>query len=115
MDGGNPSGDVRRYKEGGDPNDHTSGNPPTRDDITMGRPWRRSRDAELSVQFDRFTMKGRWDVTKQPLDEDFNAWGKPIVYEGCLLTAIRHPAVDAEATGDVARLELTFAASGELG
>ena len=114
MSGGNPSGDVRRYKEGGDPNDHTSGNPPTRDDVTIGRPWRRTRDHDLALAFDRAVMKSRFTITKQPLDEDFNAWGKPMVYADCLLTGCNHPDVDAEATGDVARLELTFAVAGEL-
>lgn len=114
MGGGNPSGDVRRYREGGNPDEEVTGGPGTRDDVTVGRPWRRTRDAELALAMDREVMKARFTVTKQPLDEDYNAWGKPQVYANCLLTGVTHPDVDAEAGGDVARLELSFAVSGPL-
>lgn len=114
MAGGNKTGEVRTYREGGEPAPQKAGGPTDRDDITLGRPWRRTRDAELAVAFDRAVMKSRWTVTKQPLDEDFNAYGRPMVFHDCLLTGCNHPDVDADAVGDIARLELTFAPSGEL-
>lgn len=114
MSGGNKTGEVRTYREGGEPTPHKSGSATDRDDITLGRPWRRTRDAELAVLFDRYVLRGRWTVTKQPLDEDYNAYGKPMVYDDCLLTGCTHPDVDANAVGDTSSLALTFAAGGEL-
>lgn len=114
MEGGNRSGEPRRTREGGSPDEDVSGTPPSRDDITLGRPWRRSRDQELAVQLDRVVMRARWVVTKQPLDEDYKPYGDPMVYPDCLLTGCTHPPVDADAVGDSARLGLTLAPSGEL-
>lgn len=58
--------------------------------------------------------KGKATLTEQPLDVDGNAKGKPDVYSG-VLKAVTPPDYDANATGDVGKLEIEVSVSGPVG
>lgn len=113
--GGNRTAEVRRYREGGNPDEEVGAGPASRDDMTLSRPWKRTRDQELARRADRQVDRNdRGTITVQPLDEDFNPFGRPYLYEGVLI-GCNHPDVDSDATGDTANLELVFATSGVIG
>lgn len=114
MDGGNPTADARRYRAGGSAVEEVSGGPSTRDDISIGREWRRDRDLEIYKWADRRVGRARATVTYQPLDEDLNPFGDAIVYSDALLIGATKPAHDSGAGTDVARLTMTFAVAGEI-
>lgn len=111
--GGNPSADVTRFREGGSPVEEVVGGPPTRDDVTIGRPYRRDRDEPVMRWADRSVGKARGSVAIQPVDEDYNPYGRPRVYSDCLLIGASWPDVDSN-SGDTANVELSFAVSGEI-
>lgn len=112
--GGNVTAEVRRFRPGGSPHEEVSGGPTSRDDVTVAREWRRDRDLAIYLWADRNAGRARGSITVQPLDDDYNAYGSPVVYADALLTAAAKPDVDSDAGTDVAQLSLTFAVSGPL-
>ena len=113
LSGGNASSEIRRYHEGGSPSEEVAGGPGTREDTTIGRPFRYDRDVAVWKWAEKERGKARGDVQIQPLDGEFKPKGRPIVYAKALLMGVNAPEIDAEAVGDVARIELTFALSGD--
>ncbi len=81
-------------------------------DIVVTRPFEPGRDqalhAALSSQVSQFLAKS---VTKQYVDLDGIAVGKPTTFTGCLLTAMTIPDYD-ESSGDGAFMSLTFSPQG---
>lgn len=80
---------------------------PNYGDLTVSRDFKRERDHELSRLL--YARAGRAVVTvsKQPLDDDGNVWGKPLVYSGLLKTSTP-PEYDAN-SDDPEMLELVVA------
>ncbi len=113
--GGNRTSQVRRYHDGGEPDEQVAGGPANRDDMTLNRPFKRDRDLQLARWADRNVGQARGSIAIQALDGDFHPFGRPVIHSDCLLMTSNWPDVDAEAVGDVARLELVFAVSGTVG
>lgn len=114
QEGGDATAEVRRYRPGGQPHEEVAGGPVTRDDVTVTREWRRDREMEIWRWADRNTGRARGDIIVQPLDDAFNAFGEPVVYEDALLIAARKFTVDSDAGDDVSQLTLVFAVSGPV-
>lgn len=112
--GGNKTAEARRYREGGSPSEEVAGGPSTRDDMTLSRPFKRDRDLDLALKLDRAVGSARFTVTKQPLGDDFEAYGKPIVFADALLIGCNWPDGDADGGDDTARIEITVAVSGDI-
>lgn len=110
--GGNVSREVFREKEGGELfKEDVSVGPPTYDDITVSRSYKRDRDASIR----RFVESGRsglFTLSEQPLDESGLPSGEPFVYNVRLISG-SVPETDANGT-DRQRIELSFAREGEV-
>jgi hypothetical protein len=111
--GGNKSAEPRRYREGGTRTEEIGGGPTSRDNITVGRPFKADRDVIIGRAADQQAGRARGTITKQPLDEDGNAFGDPLVYPDSLLLSCTWPDTDADALDTTARIELALA-PGEL-
>lgn len=112
--GGNRTSDARRYREGGELyREEVGGSPATTEDMTLSRPFKRDRDIELLRWLVRNAGKAMLTITDQPLDEDGNAYGRPLVETARLLGCSR-PDADADDTTGIQRLEITVAPSGDL-
>jgi hypothetical protein len=85
------------------------------DDLTIGRPFRVDRDYDLWRWAFSAVGQARGNVSVTPLDGGYNRRGRPAIYNNALLIGVNRPDVDADAVGDVARLELVFAVNGVLG
>lgn len=104
LSGGNADSDDNKYRPGGTPSQISLGGPTTVDNITVSRIYDLDRDNPLLGWLYARRGKAKAVVTVQPLDRDFNAFGRPTTYSGTL-KAVQHPDVDSEST-DAAMLAL---------
>lgn len=112
--GGNRVAEERRSREGGDLfNEDVAASPPRTETMTLSRPYKRDRDIALLKWFHRNAGRRILRITEQPLDDDGNAYGDPLVDNARLLGCNR-PDADADDTGGTKRLEITVAPFGEL-
>lgn len=114
-EGGDNTAEARRYRPGGQADEEVAGGPTTREDVVVTREWRRDRDLEIWLWGDRNAGRARGNVTIQPLDDAFNAYGDPFAYPDALLLSAKKPNIDSDGGDDVGKLELTFAVSGKIG
>lgn len=112
--GGNKTGAVKRFRPGGSSSEEVSGGSTTREDLVITREWRRDRDLAIWKWADAHINRVRGVVTVQPLDEDKNAYGDPIVFADSLLTGATKPDVNSDAEDELGMLSLTFAVSGDI-
>lgn len=84
--GGDTSAKVAKHRPGGMGPEVLYRALPTYSNVTISRIYERARDHELVRRLQAINAAGEsaMVVSKQPLDEDGNAWGSPIVYQGRL-------------------------------
>jgi hypothetical protein len=113
--GGNRTSTEDRYHEGGELfREEVAGSPATTENMTLSRPFKRDRDIALLRWAHRNAGRRILHITEQPLDDDGNAFGDPLVDTARLLGCNR-PDVDADNTGSRKRIEFTVAPFGDIG
>lgn len=112
--GGHGGSEENKYRPGGMGAEVSLGGRSTRENLVFTRLYSQERkDNELVRRLDQKRGKGKMIASGQPLDVDGNAFGKPDVYTGTLLS-VNRPEHDSEGTGP-AMFELTMSAVGEIG
>lgn len=110
--GGEVDSDNSKYPRGGMQPEEPLGGRKTVGDVTVGRLY----DAFMQEQepwLDAGVGRAEGILTKQPLDDDGNAFGRPRVYTGKLITMT--PPDHDSTSSDPARLELVFSTRGNIG
>ncbi len=79
--GGGSDSDTTTYRPGGMAPQVSLGGPRTIGDLTLGRLVSR-KDWEYMHRLMNRTGRARAVVSRQPLDEDGNPWGRPMTYRG---------------------------------
>lgn len=102
------SADVGDVYDGGALEAEKLASPPSTDNLVVGRPYRPVRDGEVKRRLRPLVGRWRTTVTVQDTDADLSPIGQPDVYDDALLVGVTPPESDA-ASGDAARIELTFA------
>lgn len=97
MSGGEIDSDDNQYKPGAMGPPVSLGGPKSVGNVTVSRLYRLARDHDGVQQLIDAAGKSRMVVTKQPLDIDGNAYGRPIVYKG-ILKRVSPPDVDSESS-----------------
>ncbi len=82
--GGDTTAKVAHHRPGGMGPEKLYRGLPTYAAVTVGRAYERARDHEQVRLMQTLVGVASMTVTKQPLDENRQAWGKPIVYRGKL-------------------------------
>lgn len=107
MSGGEVDSDDNKYKPGAMGPPVSLGGPKTVGNVTVSRLYRLGRDHDGVQQLIDAAGKSRMVVTKQPLDLDGNAYGRPIVYKG-VMKRVTPPDVDSESSdAGIIELEMT--------
>lgn len=106
--GGNIGADASKVYDGGRLDPDVLSSPAEADDVTVSRPYDPYRDGPLAKDLRRRVGRFRATVSVSPTDEDLVVIGEAAVYPDALLTGLSEPEADA-ASGDAARIELTFA------
>lgn len=104
--GGETTAETSKEFDGGSLEAEVLAAPPLHGDVTVTRPFRPARDAELIRRLRPLVSRWRTNVIAQPTDRDLTPIGKPTTYSG-LLTGVNDPEADAK-SGDAATVELTF-------
>lgn len=113
--GGNRTSTERRYREGGQlKREEVGGGPATTENQTYSRPYKRDRDIAILRWAHRVAGGMLLTIVEQPIDDDENPFGDPIVDRARLLGCNR-PDIDADDTSGLKNIELTVAPFGELG
>lgn len=110
MTGGNRDSDDPTYPPGGMGEPIALGGRSWTEPVTVSRIYDLERDHSLIATLHARTGKGWVVVTKQPLDEDGNAYGEPIVRAGKLKSVVE-PDVDSESS-DPSMLEIEVTSPG---
>lgn len=110
MGGGEIDSDDTKYKPGAMGPPVSLGGPKTVGNVTVSRLYRLGRDHDGVQQLIDASGKSYMVVTKQPLDLDGNAYGRPIVYKG-RLKRVTPPEVDSE-SADAGMIELEMTVDG---
>lgn len=97
MQGGDPTAEGSKYPPGGMGDEIPLGGRVSVSDITVERLYEHERDHTAAKGLMGKVGKGIVVVTKQPLDEDKNVFGDPIVYQGKLKT-YTNPEPDSESS-----------------
>lgn len=97
MTGGGLSASSTSYRPGGMGPSISLGGPKTTANIVVSRLYRLQRDHDNVQTWLNGVGKSDMIVTKQPLDLQGNAYGKPIVYHGTV-ERVTPPEVDSEAS-----------------
>lgn len=97
MTGGDLSASSTSYRPGGMAPPVSLGGQKTTAAITVSRLYRLARDHDVVQQLYDSVGKSQMVLTRQPLDIDGNAYGKPIVWVG-VLDSVKVPDVDSESS-----------------
>ncbi|GAB3191746.1 hypothetical protein [Nesterenkonia suensis] len=108
--GGGMEREATQSWNGGSPNYDNLAGPATYGNIEVSRPHRLS-DEEWLSQWRHGERVRRATVTKQPLDENLVAVGKPTTYADCLLLSVSEPDAEAGSSAE-GTVSLTFATTG---
>lgn len=113
LTGGNVTADEVKHRPGAMAPAESLGGPRSVENVTVSRLYKRDRDH--AIVHDLANQVGRAEAvaTKQPLDADGNAFGRPIVYTGTLI-GLAFPDADSESS-DAAMLELEISTDGDIG
>jgi hypothetical protein len=111
LEGGEVDSEETRYKPGGMGAPISLGGSVEVGNLTLSRLYVLNRDHDRIHWLSR-AGKGACVVSRQPLDVDGNAYGRPLVYTGTL-KAITPPEVDSESS-DAAKLELEITPAGTV-
>ena len=111
MSGGGVSGDYTRdYDGGSDVADFIPGYAEA-EDIEVTCTVAPLRDKEWMDRVKAQVLKGRYTITRQWTDANWDPVGQPETYPNCLLIGYNNPEVSASA--DPAEFTLTFATNGQ--
>lgn len=110
MSGGEIDSEELKYRPGGMAPQVSLGGSKSIGNVTVGRLYDLARDHAKVAFLEGAVGKAAATVTKQPLDADGNAYGKPIVYTG-KLKAMTLPDHNSESS-DAAMVELEISVSG---
>lgn len=111
MSGGGVSSDYSRdYDGGSDTPDFIPGIPEP-EDIEVTTTVAPKRDLEWMRQVKALVGRGRFTITRQWTDANWDVIGDPETYPNCLLIGYSNPEVGQNS--DAAEFTLTFATSGE--
>lgn len=103
--GGDTQSQPPKHRPGGGGPEKSYAALPTYADVVVSRVYERSRDHELMRTLGNNAGRVKATVTEQPLDDDFHAWGSPVIWRGRLSTT--KPG-DYDSTSSAVRmLELT--------
>lgn len=106
MTGGELTSSATSYRPGGMQPPVSLGGQKTTANVTVSRLYRLGRDHDVIQQLIDGVGKSDMVVTKQPLDIEGSAYGKPIVWRGTL-DRVKSPDVDSEAsTAGLLELEM---------
>jgi hypothetical protein len=103
--GGDPSAEDVKHARGAGGVERSRGGRQTVDNVTIGREY--DTDIDLHWLAARRGKPGLMTVTRQPLDDDYNPKGRPLVYTG---TLIKITPSDEDANGnaiDMFQLEMS--------
>jgi hypothetical protein len=112
LTGGETDTDELTYRPGGMGPVVSLGGLTTIGQVVVGRLYRLERDHVLVHWLMGRVGKGEAVVSKQPLDPDGNAWGKPLTYRG-VLKRVTPPEVDSNST-EAATIELEVTPRGAV-
>lgn len=110
QEGGDIDSNELTYKPGGMADPISLGGTKNVNNLTLRRNYRLGRDHAVSQRWINWVGKGKVRITKQPLDIDGNAWGKPIVYNG-VLKRVQFPNHDSNSS-DAGLLEIEVTVEG---
>lgn len=113
MSGGDATSEETKYREGGMAPEVSLGGSQSIDNVTVTRLYKPDRDHALYPWLVSRRGKGAAVVSRQPLDDDGNAFGSPTVYRGKLLR-VSSPEHDANSS-EAATFELEISTNGTLG
>lgn len=103
MEGGEIDSEETRYRPGGLAEEIPLGGTRTRGNITLSKLYDEGVH-DVYHWLDSRAGRGSVVVTRQPLDPDGNAFGRPLVYVGTL-KSVAPPAIDSESS-DAALVEI---------
>lgn len=106
--GGNITAEVTRSYDGGDLRPELIPGPPTADNVTVTRPYKPERDADLLARLKPLCGKLRTTLSVTPTNADLVPVARPELYPDALLVSVNSPEPDAS-SGDAATLTLEFA------
>jgi hypothetical protein len=114
MTGGDITSASLKYRAGGQNRQQEPlGGPRQVSDITVTRKYDLTRDHQLMGFFDSKVGRGNCVLSKQPLDEDDNVFGRPIVYQGKFET-VNPPDVNSDSPA-VGLIAITISAASLVG
>lgn len=96
--GGGTDSEETKYRPGGMAPQKSLGGATTTENVTVERLYERERDHELCRWVRTRCGRATVVVSEQPLDDDGNPWGTPLVWRG-KLKATNSPERDSEANG----------------
>jgi hypothetical protein len=112
LEGGEVDSEETKYRPGGMGSPITLGGSVEVGNLTLGRLYVLNRDHDRIHWLISRAGKGTCVVSRQPLDVDGNAYGRPLVYTGTL-KAVTPPEVDSESS-DAAKIELEITPAGTV-
>lgn len=111
--GGNVTADNTKHRRGGMGPQIAIPGPKTLEDVTVSRDYDPPRDHGDAHWLSGAVGKARVVASKSVLDEDDNAFGRPLVVKGILI-GYNHPEHDSD-SGDTAMFEIVISPDGEVG
>lgn len=112
FEGGETESEDTKYNRGGLQGQESLGGRRSVGNVTVARLYDEFMQ-EVEPWLDAGVGSARVTVTKQPLDEEGNAWGRPRVYTGKLI-GLTPPDHDSESS-DASRIELVVGTHGNIG
>lgn len=113
LTGGEVDSEETKYKPGGMGAPVSLGGSVDVGNLTVSRLYVLNRDHDTIHQLVSRAGKGRVTISKQPLDVDGNAYGRPLVYTGTL-KSVTTPDADSESS-DAGILECEITPAGTVG
>lgn len=112
-EGGDITADNTKHRRGGMGPQVAVPGPATVEDVTITRDYDPPRDHQHAHWLSSAVGKARVIATKSVLDEDGNAFGRPLVIRG-ILVGYNHPGHDSD-SGDTAFVGIVISPDGAVG
>lgn len=107
--GGESSGEITKYRPGGQARQKSYGGRAETGDVTVTRVNERERDNDLVKWLRTRVVVGEMSINEQPLDDNDQPWGKPTTWTG-RLQSVNGGDTDSN-SNDVRPLELVCSAT----
>jgi len=112
--GGAGESAEKKYREGGAVDQSVLGGARMRANVTIERLYRAERDGPIFHAIDNARCRKKLVITKQPLDDDGNDFGKPLIYSGKVKT-VTGPDTDSNDDDGETKLVIEQSTAGPLG